>query len=209
MFSKDKYTKLEKRSYEVKTIGDVTLGEEETEILKLHNKFSVIGNLQQGDLDGEQEASLAKIRMEINKEKENEEFTPLERKEMEEIEAEERMVYNPRDDIFDGRKRRVTDLRECARVTLPKPLSDDEESKLEVRKRAQKEVFEKYRKENTTKKGEQKSNLTKKELLGLKSLQKRIEKEEIIVMKTDKSSKFVVTTPKEYKNMGKEHTEKD
>ena len=134
VFSKDKYTKLEKRSYEVKTIGDVTLSEEETEILKLHNKFSVIGNLQQGDLDSEQEASLAKIRMEINKEKENEEFTPLERKEMEEIEAEERMVYNPRDDIFDGRKRRVTDLRECARVTLPKPLSDDEESKLEVRK---------------------------------------------------------------------------
>ena len=209
VFSKDKYAKLEKRSYEVKTIGDVTLSEEETEILRLHNKFFVIGNLQQGDLDSEQEASLAKIRMEINKEKENEEFTPLERKEMEEIEAEERMVYNPKDDIFDGRKRRVTDLRECARVTLPKPLSDDEESKLEVRKRAQKEVFEKYRKENTTKKGEQKSNLTRKELLGLKSLQKRIEKEEIIVMKTDKSSKFVVTTPEEYKNMGKEHTEKD
>ena len=48
---------------------------------------------------------------------------------------------------------RVTDLKECTRVTLPKPLSAEEESKIEVRKRTQKEIFEKFRKNNTNNKG--------------------------------------------------------
>ena len=50
--------------------------------------------------------------------------------------------------------------------------------------------------------------MTKNEESGLKSLLKRIEKEEIIVMKTDKSGRFVVTTPDKYKEMGEEHTNK-
>ena len=209
VFSKTKYENIEIVEYEVKTVGEVTLSSEEKEVLKLHNKFSVIGNLHKGDLDDEQEASLAKIRMEKSKEMENEDYTTQEKEQQEELEAEARMVFNPREGVYDSRKRRVTDLKECARVTLPKPLTDDEESKLEVRKRFQKEVFEKYRRENTNKYGEQKSNLTKTEQKGLKSLKKRIENEEILVMKTDKSSKFVVTTPEDYKEMGKEHIEKD
>ena len=209
VFSKTKYDRIEVENYEVKTIGEVTLSDEEKEILRLHPKFSVMGNLKPVDLDGEQEASLAKIRMEMMKEKELKEYTPLERKENEEIEAEGRMVFNPKDRVYDGRKRRVTDLKECARVTLPKHLSGDEESRLEVRKRAQKEMFEEYIRKNTTKNGEQRSNLTKTEQQGLKSLQKRIKNEEILIMKTDKSSKFVVTTPEEYVKMGEEHTKKD
>ena len=43
----------------------------------------------------------------------------------------------------------------------------------------------------------------------MKSLKKRIKEGEIIVMKTDKSGRFVVTTPENYVEMGKEHTDKD
>ena len=92
------------------------------------------------------------------------------------------MIYDPKTKTFDNRKRRVTDLQQCARITLPKPLTPEEESKLEVRKRIQKETYEEYRVKNTNKKGEQKNNLTKNEESGLKSLLKRIEKEKIIVM---------------------------
>ena len=93
VFSKNKYENIEVIEYEVQTVGEVTLSSEEKEVLKLHNKFSVIGKLHKGDLDDEQEASLAKIRMEKNKEMENEEYTPQEKVEQEEIEAEARMVF--------------------------------------------------------------------------------------------------------------------
>ena len=110
---------------------------------------------------------------------------------------------------FDNRKRRATDLRQCTRVTLPKPLNPEEESRLEVRKRTQKDTFEKYRKENTNTKGEQKTNLSPEERSGLHSLQKKIKEEEIIIMKTDKSGRFLVITPEQYLEMGKVHTSTD
>ena len=77
------------------------------------------------------------------------------------------MIFNPEERSFDVRKRRVTDLRECARITMPKPLSDEEESRIEVRRRIQKDTFEQYRQKNTNQKGEQRSNLTKREKKGL------------------------------------------
>ena len=209
VFNNKKYEEIVTESYEVKIIGDVTLSEDEQAVLKLHNKFSILEKLLPGGIDTEQEASNAKIRMEREKTKTYEDFTEEERKEDEEITAKNRMIYDPKTKTFDNRKRRVTDLQQCARITLPKPLTPEEESKLEVRKRIQKETYEKYRVKNTNKKGEQKNNLTKNEESGLKSLLKRIEKEEIIVMKTDKSGRFVVTTPDKYKEMGEEHTNKD
>ena len=124
-------------------------------------------------------------------------------------EAENRMVFDPINKTHDSRKKRATDIRECTRITLPKPLTPDEESRIEVRKRTQKETYEKYREKNTNKKGDQRDNLTKSEKNGLKSIQKRINNEEIIVMKTDKSGKFVVTTPENYIKMGEEHNKKD
>ena len=209
VFNREKYDKIEITDFEVKTIGEVTLSEGEKSVLKLHSKFSILEKLKHGDLDIDQETSIAKLRMELEKDKVYEGYTPEEKAESEKIEAENRMIFDPVNKIFDNRKKRVTDMRECARVTLPKPLTPDEESKIEVRKRTQKEVFEKYREKNTNDKGDQKSNLTKEERAGLKSLQERIEKEEIIIMKTDKSGKFVVTTPELYVKMGEEHTSKD
>ena len=60
------------------------------------------------------------------------------------------------------------------------------------------DVFKEYMSKNADKKGNQESNLNEIEQNGLKSLKKRIDKNEIIVMKTDKSSKFAITTPDDY-----------
>ena len=209
VFNKRKYENIETRSYDVKVIGEVTISDEEEQVLKLHPKFSVLEDLQPGGLDGLQEASIAKLRMEKEKNKMYEDFTEEERKEDERMEAQNRIIFNPKERTFDNRRRRVTDLKQCSRVTLPKPLSAEDESKIEVRKRIQKEIYEKYRQNNTNARGEQRSNLTAAERKGLRSLQSRINKDELIVMKTDKSSKFVITTPDEYIKMGEEHTVKD
>ena len=209
VYNKAKFDEKEIQKYEVQIIGDVILSEAEKEILRLHNKFSVLENLKPGGLDADQEASIAKLRMERVKEKEQEGFTVEEKLELDEIDAKARMAFDPKEKVYDSRKKRVTDMKECSRITLPKPLTPEEESRIEVRKRTQKEVYENFRIKNTNKNHEQKSNLKPGEKEGLKSLLKRIEKEEIMILKTDKSGRFVVTTPEKYIEMGTEHTSKD
>ena len=63
----------------------------------------------------------------------------IEREEMEEErrqeeEARTRQVFDPIQKIYNEQKRRVTDLPECGRVTLPKPLPVSEEALIELRR---------------------------------------------------------------------------
>ena len=97
--------------------------EAEKEVLRLHNKFSVLENLRPGGLDADQEASIAKLRMEKAKEKEQAGFTVEEK-----LDAKARMAFDPKRKVYDSRKKRVTDMKECSRITLPKPLTPEEDS---------------------------------------------------------------------------------
>ena len=209
VFDKKKYQELLIDSYDVKIIGDIKISSEEEKVLKLHPKFCVIDRLQEVEFEQEQEASLAKMRMEIAKEEENSELTVEEIQEKQELEAANRQVFDSFDKNFDARRRRVTDLPECSRITLPKPLNSEQEAAIELRKRTQKQIFKEYASKHSDKNGIQTSNLTKEEEQGLKSLQKRIAGGELIVIKTDKSSKLAVTNQEEYLKMGLDHTAKD
>ena len=53
---------------------------------------------------------------------------------MEKLEAEARQIYDPKRRIYDDRKRRVTVLKECARVTLPKPADTRNEALIKMRR---------------------------------------------------------------------------
>ena len=128
---------------------------------------------------------------------------------MERFEAETRQVYNPRKRVYDDRKRRATDLKECARVTLPKPMDTKNEALIEMRRGTNEKIYNKYTEEVCNKKGEVKGNLTEEEKDGLKRLQKRIKEKEVVILKTDKSGKMCLVTTEEYKRMGLEHTSKD
>ena len=76
-----KYDGIETETYEVKVLGDVNLSEEEKQVLKLHNKFVVLDNIKPDAMDKKIEASLAKMRMEKEKDKTYQDFTKEERKE--------------------------------------------------------------------------------------------------------------------------------
>ena len=209
IFDKNRYVELEPDSYEIKVIGEVELTEDELSVLKLHPKFCIVDKLTRTCFEHEQETALAKMRMEIAREQEQEDMTPEEIQEDLEIVARSRQVFDPHKKTYDARRRRVTDLQECSRVTLPKPLSEEEEAKIELRRKSQMEIFQEYIKNNADKNGEQTTNLTEAENKGLRSLQKRIAKRELIVLKIDKSSKLAVTTEDEYMKMGLEHTKND
>ena len=65
-------------------------------------------------------------------------------------EARTRQVYNPEDKSYDERKMRVTDMEECTRITLPKPLGIKREAEIELRRNVHKKVSEEYRREKCT-----------------------------------------------------------
>jgi hypothetical protein len=173
--------------------------------------------LPEGGLALDGELAYGKARMTINREEDEKlddvdegiEEDEEERIETEKDEARARQIYNPIERKFDDQKRRVTDLSECGRVTLPKPMSTKNEALMEVRRGANENIYNNYRGEVCNKKGEVKGNLDDDEKDGLKSLQKRIKAGEVILMKTDKSGKLCICTREEYKKMGEKHTEKD
>ena len=216
IFDKDKYSNIEKWDYEVEEIGDVQLSDNERMILGLPPKFAVEENLPVDGLAHDIELAGAKARMTIAKEEgekleEDEEIDIDEEEErkLEKIDAQTRQIYDPIERRFNDQKRRVTDLSECSRVTLPKPLSTQQESMLEMRRGENEKTYDGYRKEYCNKKGDVPGNLSDREKDGLKSLQKRIREKKIIIMKTDKSGKLCVATREEYLRLGKVHTGKD
>ena len=215
IFDREKFERIETKNYEVTKLGKVNLSPGEESILKLHPTFSVIQNLKENALDFEKELSYAKVRMERQKEidedlgEETVEQTAEEKEKMEELEAEQRQTFCPVNKIYNDRKRRVTDLQECSRVTLPKPLPISDEALIEIRREIHGNIYNTFRHEHCSKNGEQKQNLTEQEQKGLESLVKRISEEDLIIMKTDKSGKFCITTREEYKKMGNDHTKND
>ena len=118
-------------------------------------------------------------------------------------------MFDPIQKIFDERKGRATDLPECGRVTLPKPLPVSEEALIELRREIHSKKYREFRKEFTNNEGEQTANLDEKEIRGLRSLLKRIRSGELIIIKTDKSGKFCIVSVADYLKLGEAHTEKD
>ena len=139
-----------------------------------------------------------------------------------------RLIYNEIEGVMCFDQRRPTDYRNNKFIKLPKPLGYDEEFLCEVRRRKIMNTFKKYKtiyeeeaarkKMTPLKKGNhnytksqcsQESNLTKKELRGLKSLKKRIKDGEIIISQSDKSSRLCVLSREQYIKSGETHTMND
>ena len=140
---------------------------------------------------------------------EEETITEEEQERFDTIEAESRQIFDPINKTLDMRKRRVTDLKENSRVTLPKPLPASDEAKINVRREKYESVFNTYAEEHCSEDGAQRSNLSQAQRNGLRKLQKRVQDGEIIVMMTDKSGKMAVADVESYLDMGKVHTSKD
>ena len=93
-------------------------------VLRLHPKFSVIQQLPEDALDLDGELAFAKVRMQISKETEEKidgdaiEITEEEQEKLDELGAQCRQIFNPIEKTYDDHKRRVTDLKECSRVSL-------------------------------------------------------------------------------------------
>ena len=161
---------LKKEKVEVIKIGEVKLDKEEEELLKLPPKFAVRKRLDSLSMEVDKEMCMAKVRYQLQKEdlvKEiiegeeggrgkrlklsQEEETDLEL--MERLDAESRQIYDPIRRVFDHGKKRVTDLQENSKVTLPRPCDPHTESSIEMLKSIIMKFFNKYQSKYCTEKG--------------------------------------------------------
>ena len=221
VFDKKEFDGITPSEIQVSIVGNLVLSEEVKSVLRLHPKFAIREKIEDEELDFQQELGYAKLRYQLNREEEEdlgsedemEEATEEEREQekdkQEEEEARSRQFFDPEGKVFNYGKKRATDLKENARVTLPKPSNASNEAGIEMRRKTFSRVVEEFKAEECNKKMEQQPNMTKSEISGLKSLQKMIKAGEIIVMRTDKSSKLAITDLETYIEMGSKHTNKD
>ena len=107
---------------------------------------------------------------------------------------------------LDFGNRRTTDVKDNARVIFPRALDLETEASLQMLRIEAMGVFRDYMQEKCDSRGRQKSNLNTSEKRGLKSLKKRVEEGEVVVMTTDKTSNFAVLGRERYIEAGLSHT---
>ena len=168
IFDTEKFEAIGEMKSEDVCIGKVKLDADERAILKLNPNFAIMRYLDEEEAERDVELGSAKLRYELRRvkeEKEAEEYdigeernrkkirtndTDAARKvkrESNEIEdAKSRVIFDPERKIFDYTKRRVTDLKENSKITLPKSGEAKQEAEIEMIRKIIIEEFNRYRK---------------------------------------------------------------
>ena len=152
VFDREKFERVNTLTYEVTCVGDLNLIDEQKSIFRLHPNFSIIENLQDDSLEFEQEVAYCKARMTLHKELDEteteEKMSPEQEQFAEEEDARSRLTFDPLTKTYNDRKRRVKDLEECSRVTLPRPLPTKHETYIEMRRGIHSKIVKDYREKN-------------------------------------------------------------
>ena len=207
----------------------IDMNEYEMSTLRLGPKFCVYKRLNEEEFEVDVEECMLKVKWDMMGEDGEEARDPadraleivLGRKECAVIDAEKqeeedikvgetRTIYDWKTKTLDFGKRRTTDIKGNSRVIFPrKARTLGEESAMEALRMELFTTFRKYVQEECDAKGEQKSNLTKGEELGLKSIKKRVKEGDIVVIPTDKSGNLAVMARSTYLEAGMAHTGRD
>ena len=106
-------------------------------------------------------------------------------------------------------RQRATNMKNNRKVFMPGPAPPRVEAGHCARMEVWQREFGKYMKNNCNNKGEQnESNLTITQQLALKRLSRRVSKNEIVILESDKGKRFVIVSEEVYKAMGRNHTRK-
>ena len=201
--------------------GDVTLTDAERDLLNLGPGFMVVAPLDRQEMMVEENVSLTKIRWgkmklgtsDLTGRQEDRELEDADDEEVsltEAIEAECRDVLSSDASCLDMRRKRATDMRGNRRVFMPGPGPALVEAEFATRSDVWDKTFARYRTANYNEAGEQRvTNLSRNQVLGLKTLSKKVAKLEVIILEADKGKTFVVTDEKTYIEMARDHIDGD
>lgn len=233
-FLKEKYGKKENNGDQslcngVRISEDWTKNEEETEkadekvvkegvetnddedaYLKIPNKMSDNTTFDKIKMMSDIQMMLFKIRMSVRKRNEDDKsgMNAEELENVKTIERDARNVVNMEEMTVDFAKRRVTDMKTCRRITLPKCLDGDTEAKLKTLEGSlEGAVLREEKRAENRKKNE--TVLTDKEVRGKISIKKREKAGELVYMTCDKSGMNAVVGPENFVDKMNEHMKND
>ena len=173
-------------SSEPRCYGGIELNEHETAALKLPPKFAVYTEINPLECETQVEKGLAKLRWAI-KAKQADEGNG---------DSNERTTFKIGANSFDFREMRSPDLPFNGRIKLPAPLDDAKEIEMHSLKEKLKQITN----ETCEKmKGKEYDNLTQDEQKGSKALRKKVKEGDVVIFQTDKSGRFAVDTPDNYR----------
>ena len=174
--------------------GGVELNEDERAALSLPPKYAIHSKINTTDCEAQVEKGLAKLRWSIQKRG----------REEQDEEPSESISFKPSANVFDFRFMRATDLPFNQRVKLPDRVQDATEIKMCNLKQELKKITAVVQSEIVNG-----SNLTEMQQRGVASLSDRVKSNDIVVFQTDKSGRFSVDTPDNYRQAVQPHIDGD
>ena len=167
----------------------------------LRPETALYSNLDMLSINTDLEATAAKLRwyeMELmNELEEAEQMETAERADKEKtdfIEIELRYIWNESDNTIDMGRLKATDLRGNKRITLPPPLKSNKENILQARLALWRSTIEEYKAQHCNSKGEQEQSMDPNLLVGIKKLQRRAARGDVIVTVSNKRNDLVMTS---------------
>ena len=173
--------------------GDVVLSEAEEKILNMPPKFTVYSRIDREAVAAASETMIDKLHWEMRAREEREGDPKTLESEWESVEA--KTVHNEAEVSVDFSKQRVTDLPSCRRINVPEPVDNKTEIVFANIKARIATRTEEYITLKCDEKGNIKDqNLCEDELAAIKSLRKKVNNIEVVILPTDKSGRLSINT---------------
>ena len=216
----------EESSNQPRIYGGITLEENQKNLLHKNPKYMIHRNINELEMEVEIEKEVAKARYELmrrNEESSSEESedeegsnSPEMRRDTNKSTKSKQRKKRRRCPNIDANKvlqysnLRATDFSTVPRLMEPEHGTIAQESVIERTKDRLLEVVKQYKREKCNKKGEIKNgNLQTVEKAALSQIKKDIKEKKMVVFTTDKSGRFTVDTPDNYKKAVIKHTQND
>ena len=207
--------KTKKENRETFGIYDnIKVTKDQEEILKLPPGFKTFPKLKVGDMETELEKCMIKATWEENREMRKNEMDKVNAELAENAEnvenAETVEVETDGKKNLDLKSLKATDLKNNKRVIIQRGLDDESEIKRNYLKGELKDVFVNYMKEHCDKHGNMlENNLDVKQMETIKKLKKKMQDENLVCYKTDKTGNLVLDTINNYSNKMSKHIKED
>ena len=188
---------------EPKLYGGVRLDPNEMNVLSKSPNFMVLEKIDETEIEVEIEKGMMKARYEL---------MGMGEEDGDQTEEEEqgRRQKEELDKNLNYANLRATDIPTVQRLYPPKPATLKKEKIMDNIKEKLLETAREYKAEKCDRKGNFKHhNLNNQDAEALKELKKEVRDKNIVVFSTDKSGKFAVDTPDNYREAVMRHTERD
>ena len=194
---------------EPKMYGGVQLDPDKIDILSKSPNFMILGKIDETEIEVEIEKGMMKARYELMGMGE-EDGEGVAEGEQTEGEEQGRRQREELDKSLNYAHLRATDIPTVQRLYPPKPATLRKEKVMDNIKEKLMETVREYKNENCDRRGNFKHhNLNNSDTEALKELKKEVRDKNIVVFSTDKSGKFAVDTPGNYREAVMRHTERD